>query len=331
MEYLVASSGGNDSIALMQFMHEKGKDFGVVYNNTGWARDDWATRIKQVSEWCFNRGVTFFETKPARFENRHAKGFDVNPGFEELVAHNGGFPMPASKMQWCTMHLKEAPTIELLDRIDHDCELTIVTGRRREESQNRRDLSQYQDESAKHGGRDVWNPLYVHNELMRDELIKRAGFEPLPHSSMECYPCVCANKSDLNEMLNDPLAKSKILRLVSLEIELGHTRNGKPRTMFRPYRVGGGVGFEEALNWSESKGWKANHVPRKYQIKDVDYSGYRGGFTVEEKASFWAGIKKQCIALGYDMKNLESDVAYDENTKEGREFARQCDGGYYGN
>ena len=54
-------------------------------------------------------------------------------------------------------------------------------------------------------------------------------------------------------------------------------------------------------------------------------------WSVSEKESFWAGIKKQCISLGYDMKNLESDVAYDDNTKEGREFARQCDGGYCGN
>lgn len=330
MEYLVASSGGNDSIALMQLMHEKNKDFGVVYNNTGWARNDWAARIKLVADWCFNRGIPFFETKPARFENRHAKGFDVKPGFEELISHNGGFPMPASKMQWCTMHLKEEPTLALLEKIDVSGELTIVTGRRREESQNRRDLAQHQEESLKHGGRDVWNPLYMHDEAMRDELIKAAGFEPLPHSSMECYPCVCANKADLNEMLNDPLAVSKINRVEALEVALGHTRNGKPRVMFRPYRVGGGVGFVEALNWSESKGWKATCIPAQYQIKDVDYSGYRGGFTVAEKSEFWSGIKEQCINLGYDMKDLPSDIAYDDTTKQGVQFARQCDGGYCG-
>ena len=330
MDYLLATSGGNDSIALMQFAYEKKIDFGCVYNKTGWARGDWEARIKKVSAWCFERGIPFFQTEPERFENRHAKGFDVKRGFEELIAHNGGFPMPASKMQWCTMHLKEEPTLKLLDKIDPGKQITVVTGRRREESQNRRDLPQYQDESAKHGGRDVWNPIYLHDEAMRDELIKKAGFDPLPHSSMECYPCVCANKSDLLEMSKDPLAVPHIKRLVELEIALGHTRNGKPRTMFRPYRVGGGVGFEQAIEWSKEKGWKADCVPVEYQIKGVDYSGYGKFKTVADKAAYWAGIKEQCLALGYDMKDLPSDIAYDDTTKEGVQFARQCDGGYCG-
>ena len=284
MEYLVASSGGNDSIALMQLMHEKKKDFGVVYNNTGWARDDWAARIKRVADWCFARGVVFYETK--------------SEGMEALVRRKKGWPMPASAMQFCTSELKEKPTLELLDRIDADKELTIVTGRRREESQNRRDLAQYQDESKKHGGRDVWNPLYLHDEEMRDVLIKSAGFEPLPHSSMECYPCVCANKTDLSCMPKDD---PRIDEIEKIEIEMGFTRNEKPRTMFRPYRVGGGVGFRMAVEWGHGKrGWKAPYVPEVYTFKG-------------------------------DATEAESDIAYDENTKEGREFARQCDGGYCGN
>ena len=139
IDYLLATSGGNDSIALMQLAFEKKLNFACVYNNTGWARGDWEARIKKVSQWCFDRGVTFYQTEPARFENRHAKTMDVKQGFEELVSYKGGFPMPASKMQWCTMHLKEEPTLLLMEKIDPDLELTIVTGRRREESQNRSD------------------------------------------------------------------------------------------------------------------------------------------------------------------------------------------------
>lgn len=98
MEYLVACSGGNDSVALIQFMLEKNKDFAVVYNDTGWARGDWPERIGKLSNWCFERGITFFITHPERFENRHAKSFSPEPGFEELICHHGGFPMPASKI-----------------------------------------------------------------------------------------------------------------------------------------------------------------------------------------------------------------------------------------
>lgn len=285
MDYLVTCSCGNDSVALLQFMHQNNFDFGVVYNDTGWARDDWDGRVSNVSSWCFDRGVPFFITK--------------SEGMEGLVRRKKGWPMPASKMQWCTQELKEKPTIELLSKIDPEGELTIVTGRRRLESQNRSDLPQWQDESPKHGGREVWNPLYLHSESMRDDLIILAGFTPLPHSSMECYPCVCANKSDLSAMSGD---EARISKIESIEIDMGFTRNGKPRTMFRPYRVGGGVGIRQAVQWgSGPRGWKAEYVPKDYVLQ-------RNGERTES----------------------ESDVAYDPDTKEGVEFSRQCDGGYCG-
>ena len=215
IDYLVACSAGNDSIALIQFMLDSGKSFSVVYNDTGWARDDWPARVNRVSQWCFNNGITFHITK--------------SEGMEALVRRKKGWPMPASAMQFCTGELKEKPTLELLARIDPDCELTIVTGRRREESQNRRDLAQHQDESAKHGGRDVWNPLYIHNEAMRDVLIRKAGFEPLNHSSMECYPCVCANKTDLAAM---PVDCSRIDEIEKIEIEMATQKTASQEQCF---------------------------------------------------------------------------------------------------
>ena len=290
MKYLVANSGGNDSIATMQLMHEQGKDFGCVYNDTGWARDDWAKRIKQVSDWCFARGIPFYITK--------------SEGMIALVKRKKGWPMPASAMQFCTGELKEKPTLELLDRIDPDGDLIIVTGRRREESQNRANLSMHQEDSPKHGGRDVYNPLVNHDAAMRDELIISAGFEPLPHQSMECYPCVCANKTNLSQMPKDD---SRITLIEDTEIEMGFTRNEKPRTMFRPYRVGGGVGVRQAIEWGHGKrGWKSSYIPKAYTMD---------------------GVTKRIPGIAYVGP---SDVAYDENTKAGREFSRQCDGGYCG-
>jgi 3'-phosphoadenosine 5'-phosphosulfate sulfotransferase (PAPS reductase)/FAD synthetase len=264
-------------------MKEKGHSFGVVYNDTGWSRSDWPARIAKVSNWCFENGIQFLITK--------------SEGMESLVRRKKGWPMPASKMQFCTHELKEKPTLELLNRIDPEKELTIVTGRRREESQNRSDLPQWQDESPKHDGRECWNPLYLHTKEMRDELIVRAGFEPLTHSSMECYPCVCANKSDMAQMAGD---EKRIAEIEAIEIDMGFTKNEKPRTMFRPYRAGGGVGIRQVVEWGcGPRGWKAPYIPEAYQ--------FNGNSTSEE-----------------------SDIAYDDNTKEGREFARQCDGGYCG-
>lgn len=284
MKYLVTSSMGNDSIALIQFMQDRYPgQYGVVYNDTGWARSDWSGRVKRISDWCFEKGVPFFVTQ--------------SEGMEALVRRKKGWPMPASKMQFCTSELKEKPTLELLDRIDPDGDLIIVTGRRREESQNRSKLALYEVESSKHGGRDVFNPLASFDTAERDIYIKRIGFGVLPHQSMECYPCVCANKKDMAAMEND---FKRIEQIEAIELSMGHTRNEKPRTMFRPYRAGGGVGIRQVVDWGCGvRGWKAPFYPEAYKFKGVT--------TVSDH-----------------------DDAYEENTKAGKEFKRQCDGSYCG-
>ena len=319
MKYIVGCSGGNDSIANIQFMIDRGLNFSVVYNDTGWSRDDWPARIKQIADWLFGLGVTFHITKSI--------------GMEAIVRKNKGWPMPASKMQWCTEHLKEKPMTELLNKIDPDLDLICVTGRRREESINRSDLAEHQEESVKHGGRDVWNPLVRFDESMRDELINKTPFSVLPHQSMECYPCVCANKTDLQSMGIDD---ERINLIEKIETELGHTRYGKPRTMFRPYRAGYAVGIKEVLQWANIKGWKSSGYPEKYKIKGIDYTGYnmtglKGKEAKDKYTFFLKGIDTQ-IQAGQDMSFDFShhDAAYDIDKKEGVEFARQCDGGYCG-
>ena len=287
MKYIVTSSFGNDSIALIQYMHENHKgDFIVLYNDTGWARKDWPARVASASKVCFEMGITVHITQSV--------------GMEGIVRKNKGWPMPASKMQWCTMHLKEGPSNEFYAKQDPECDSIIVTGRRRAESQNRASLQKKQAESKKHGGRDVYNPLVSFDEDERDAYIRRFGFEPLPHQSMECYPCVCANKGDLAAM---PLDDERINLIEKIEIELGFTRNKKPRVMFRPYRVGGGVGIRQAVAWGRGeRGFKSDYIPNQYKQK--------GEQTV--------------------MFESVSDVAYEIETKAGREFARQCNGGFCG-
>ena len=288
MKYIVTSSFGNDSIALIQYMHENHKgDFIVLYNDTGWARKDWPLRVANASKVCFEMGVQVHITKSI--------------GMEGVVRKNKGWPMPASSMQWCTQHLKEKPSNEFYAKHDPDCDLIIVTGRRRAESQNRKSLPLHQPESLKHGGRDVYNPLVNFDEEERDIYIRRFGLEPLPHQSMECYPCVCANKKDLASM---PLDDERINLIEKIEIELGFTRNEKPRVMFRPYRVGGGVGIRQAVAWGRGeRGFKSDYIPNEYKFKG-----------------------EQCV-----MFESVSDVAYEINTRAGIEFASQCDGGFCGN
>ena len=286
-KYIVTTSFGNDSVALIQWMHQHHKGaFCALYNDTGWARKDWPLRVKQISALCFELGIHVYQTK--------------SEGMANLVKRKKGWPMPASAMQWCTQELKEKPSLEFYAKHDPECNAIIVTGRRREESQNRVDLAMHQYKSEKHGGRDVYNPLVNHTESERDDLINSFGVDVLPHSSMECYPCVCANKSDLSEI---PLNDERINDIEQLEISMGHTRNGKPRTMFRPYRVGGGVGIRQAVAWGRGeRGFKSNYVPNEYKQKN-------------EQTEFFESV---------------SDVAYEIETKAGRELAKQCDGGFCG-
>ena len=52
-KYIVGCSGGNDSLANIQLMIDKGLDFCVVYNDTGWAKSTWPKRIKRIADWLF--------------------------------------------------------------------------------------------------------------------------------------------------------------------------------------------------------------------------------------------------------------------------------------
>ncbi len=317
IEYVVACSGGNDSVALIQYMLERHapETMVVLYNDTGWAREDWPARMATVEDLLSQKGVAFVTT--------------LSQGFEKMVREKKGFPMPASKMQFCTQELKTKPTQFFLEQHDPDAEWTIVTGRRREESTNRAGLALLEEDTTIYSGRDVYNPLIMHDEKLRDVLIRDFGLEPLPHSSMECFPCVCSAKKDLVMLKEFP---GTIQRIKVMELEMGHTRNGKPRTMFRPYRSGGGIGIEQVLVWASGPiGTKVDEIPQSYRIPKVDYTGYRGNMKSEERAEFWKGIKLQCIALGYDVTDLPTDIAYDDVSKEGKEFARQCDGGLCGN
>ena len=52
MNYIIFTSGGNDSIALTQWAFEKGlTGVTVAYSNTGWAVDYWHDRIEKVRKW----------------------------------------------------------------------------------------------------------------------------------------------------------------------------------------------------------------------------------------------------------------------------------------
>ena len=240
--YILSVSYGNDSIALIQWAHEYGlKNCFVVYCDTGWAHPDWPVRVK--------KGMALAESYG--FVTWTGKGMT----FEEIVLMKKGFP--SQKFQWCSGLLKTIPFGDFAEFIDPNKEAVIIIGKRRAESKNRADTPEFIYNSQYHEGRTIWHPLYKHTDDERNELLERAWFKPLPHRSMECCPCVNANRLDLRHT-----PEIQLDRLRRLERLTG-------KTMYRAYRHQGAWGIDEVMEWAASgRG--------KYHNKQMRLWNYRG-------------------------------------------------------
>lgn len=232
-KYIIFSSMGNDSIALIRWAYIKGIKPHIGYSNTGWAAKWWPDRVNECENWLKQMGMDFTEIP--------------SEGFKEMVRRKKGFPRQG--YQYCTGELKIAPAIKWLDIIDPYKKATILVGLRRAESENRKDHPSRRRSSETHGGRRCIYPLINHSNAERDQLVIDAGFQVLPHRSMECFPCINSNRSDILQLAKDP---ERIAEIEAFETEMGFTDKGKPRTMFRPYRHMGATGIREIVDWAKS-------------------------------------------------------------------------------
>jgi hypothetical protein len=221
-----SSSYGNDSVAMIQWAHETGlPDVHVLFIDTGWAATGWLDRVSKAEEWVKSLGFNAVRLTP-----------EVQ--FEELMRSKKGFP--SQRYQWCSVHLKGVPFLGWIDEADKECKATVLIGKRRDESPERADTAEFIASSEYHGGRRVWHPLFLHTDADRDALLHRAGFEPLPHRSRECSPCINSNRADLRL-----LDETDIAKVEALESEVG-------KTMFRPARHNGAVGVRKVIAWASA-------------------------------------------------------------------------------
>lgn len=238
---IISVSYGNDSIALLQWAKEHGlENVYVVYVDTGWAHPGWQDRVKKGKELAEIYGFVTFEVKGPRL-------------FAGWVKHKKMFP--TNKYQWCTSYLKIIPFANFLDFIDPNASATIIVGKRRAESKKRESTQEFEFNNSFYSGQVVWNPLYNHTDAERDALILKTGFVPLPHRSLECCPCVNANRNDLRET-----PKICIDRVRSLEEKTG-------KFMYSISRYMGAEGIDEVISWANSS---RGSFHRK-QIKLFDY------------------------------------------------------------
>lgn len=251
MKHVLMASFGNDSIALIQWARENHlQDVTVLYNDTGWSADWWKERVEQGENWVRQIGFGFAKTE--------------SEGFMDLVRRKKAFPRQG--MQFCTEHLKRIPSMEWMD---DNCPkgATVMVGVRRAESERRKDFPEFTHGSLEHGGRDLWAPLAPYSDEARNALLERAGWAVLPHRSMECYPCVNANRSDLRIV-----DENRIHLIETFEDEMGvGERSGKHKYMFRPYRHHGAQGIRNVIRW-------ANDGKYIEGQEDMFGSGCDGGF-----------------------------------------------------
>lgn len=262
---VVSVSYGNDSLAMIQWAREANLDLFdrvvVAYCDTGWGAPGWDNRVRLGEEFAQRCG---FET--VRLESM---------GMAELVRVKKGWP--GNGQQFCTAHLKGLPYLIWLDEADPRGVATTLVGKRRDESEDRKDTPEFIESSDYHGGRRVWHPLFLHTEEERDALLDRAGIPllpkrligksfdqhdrlyKLPHRSMECNPCVNANRGDILMLGAHDMAK-----VCALEVEIG-----KP--MFRPKRFNG-LGIYSVVMWARhGKNHKADpQDAAKYRLAEFD-------------------------------------------------------------
>lgn len=232
---IICCSGGNDSVALIVWaIKNKLENVYVIFNDTGWAADNWKYRMAEIEFLCMQNNFKYVVTE--------------SEGFEAMVRRKKGFPMPASKMQFCSSILKTEPTLYWLRKNDPEKKAIIYIGVRREESQNRANHPYEIIGHEKYEGRLQKFPLVEFTEKDRDFLIDETDIDILMHGSMECFPCINSNRSDLRLLSKD---KKRVSMISDLEKDMGFTSKNKPRVMFRPYRHMGATGIKEVVKWAE--------------------------------------------------------------------------------
>lgn len=229
IRFVIFSSYGNDSCALIRWAHEwQLEEVAVVYSDTGWATKGWNARVEEKEQWVRTLGFTPHRT--------------TSIGFRQLARDKKGFP--TQRYQWCSYVLKIEPGMRWLEQNDPNKAAICIVGARRAEAADplstRAKFPEYLVRSENHGGRMMLAPMVDYDMAARDAILIRAGVEPLPHRSGECK-CINSNKADMRRFSEDDIR----------EIEAAEAEIGRP--MYRPHRHLGAAGIREVIKWAHSE------------------------------------------------------------------------------
>jgi hypothetical protein len=187
----------------------------------------WAERIKAMCKFCTDNDIEFNEVS-------------LPLGLADLALKYGSFP--SHQMWWCTRELKIKPLVDFRLKNGFDYEnSTVFIGVRADESEKRKNTTS----TGEKDGFDAVYPLAYLKAKERDKLIKKTGFDILPHRSKECDPCIFEGTKK-HIMSLEP---EKVELINRLEIKISKAKNKKRKAKGNPkYKEGEIFGFFDNSN-----------------------------------------------------------------------------------
>ena len=234
--YAVSVSGGKDSTAALLYMLNNYKNKGDIipyFCDTGWEHPLTYEYLEYLEE--------ILEIKIIRLQSISLK---------ELMLKKKMFPNRINR--FCTEEIKLKPSIEFLLKLQEEYKKVInVVGVRREESAARAGEQRWKTAIMKIGkmarrdytkekGLTTFQPVVSWNEReVYEYIMQHIKMNPLyfmGFTRVGCYPCVLANKGEIEKLDED-----KIREIEELEKVIPGTffyRNGRPT----PIREVNGIG-----------------------------------------------------------------------------------------
>jgi len=224
--HILRSNYSNNSLALIQWAHEQQlENVTIIYIDTGLSGAGWLD--------CVALGEQLARAKG--FNTVHIK---APKPFADLMLMKQGFP--TRRYQWCSLHLKGIPFLNWAEQHDPQSSATVLLPRLNADQNSESTASEFIDCCEFHGNRKVWQPLCNLTLAARDQLLQRAGLEPLPHSSLECAPCINSTVAMLQRLTPDEVEK-----VAELEDDL-------EAPLFNPDDCDRALGIFEVVEWARS-------------------------------------------------------------------------------
>ncbi len=227
--YILRSNYSSNIIALIQWVHEQQlqqlEKLTVVYIDTGWAAAEWLDQVAGYEAWVRTLGFEAIRIKATK-------------PFADLMLMKQSFP--TRRRQWCSLHLKGIPFLNWVEQYDPQGTATVLLPRINVDDNSETPTTKFIDCCEFHGNRKVWQPLCNFSDEARSKLLQRSEITPLPHTSLECAPCINSSVSMLQR-----LTAAEIERVAELEEDL-------ETPLFNPDDCNGAAGIVEVVKWAQT-------------------------------------------------------------------------------